>query len=179
MGKMKVRKLIILIFWLIFSIPVAAERLLDPMPVTMVAQDFSLPSVSGDLQTLKQLKGSYVLVNFWSADCLICVAELSVLQDLYEQLQSDYNFEIVAVHAGPKQQEVGDLLKTNPVTYHVVMDNDLKMGHWGIPQLPTSYIVTPDGNFAYRAVGTRLWNSPHMVDFLREVMNGKESSTLQ
>lgn len=176
---MDTRKPIILIFCLICSLPLAADRLLDPMPTTMAAQDFSLPSVSGDLQTLKQLKGSYVLVNFWSADCLICVAELATLQDLYEQLRSDYDFEIVAIHAGPKQQEVGDLLKTNPVTYNVVMDNDLKMGHWGIPQLPTSYIVTPEGNFAYRAVGTRVWNAPHMVDFLRQVMNGNESTTLQ
>lgn len=158
---------------------VAAERLLDPMPTTMEAQNFSLPSVSGDIQTLEQLEGNYVLVNFWSADCLICVAELSVLQDLYEQLHSDFNFEIVAIHAGSKLQEVNDLLATNPVTYKVLMDNELKMGHWGIPQLPTTYIVTPDGSFAYRAVGTRVWNAPHMVDFLREVMNGKKSTTLQ
>ena len=176
---MDTRKLIILIFCLVFSLPLAADRLLDPMPTTMVAENFSLPSVSGDLQTLKQFKGSYVLVNFWSTDCLICVAELSVLQDLYEQLKQDHDFEVVAIHAGPKLQEVSTLLKGNPVSYKVLMDNDLKMGHWGIPQLPTSYIVTPDGKFAYRAVGTRVWNAPHMVDFLRQVMNGNESTILQ
>ena len=158
---------------------VSAERLLDPMPATMEAQNFSLPSVSGEVRTLKQYKGSYILVNFWSADCLICVAELSVLQDLYEQLQSEYDFEVIAIHAGSKLTEVNSLLKTNPVTYQVLMDNDLKMGHWGIPQLPTTYIVTPDGNFAYRAVGTRVWNAPSMVDRLRELMNGKKTSTLQ
>lgn len=173
------KKLIYSIICLIFATAAAAEQMLDPMPSTMQAQDFSLPTVSGDVQTLKQFKGSYVLVNFWSAECQICVAELLVLQDLYEQLQTDYNFEIIAVHAGAKLPQVSALLKTNPVTYQVVMDNDLKMGHWGIPQLPTTYIVMPDGSFAYRAVGTRVWNAPSMVDFLRELMKGKKSTTLQ
>ena len=51
----------------------------------------------------------------------------------------------------------------------MVMDMDLQMGHWGIPTLPTSYLITPDGSFAYRALGTRKWNAPQMVDFLREI----------
>ena len=171
------RNLSVLVLMLTCSLPLAAENLLDPMPPTMVAQDFSLPSISGNKQTLGQLKGSYVLVNFWSTDCLICVAELSALQDLYDQLHEKHKFEIVAIHAGPKLQQVNDLLKTNPVTYKVLMDNKLEMGDWGIPQLPTSYLVTPEGNFAYRAVGTRVWNAPYMVDFLHKVMKGYESAT--
>ena len=59
----------------------------------------------------------------------------------------------------------------------MLMDMDLQLGHWGVPQLPTSYLVTPDGSFSYRAIGTRVWNSPYMVDFLREVMKGYKSTT--
>lgn len=155
----------------------AEQRLLDPMPNSMVAQNFSLPAVSGELQTFEQFKGSFVLVNFWSTKCQVCVAELGVLQDLYEQLQKDYDFEIVAIHAGSNEQGVNSVLKTNPVSFMMLLDKELSMGHWGVPQLPTSYLVTPDGRFAYRAVGVRVWNAPHMVDFLREVMNGYESAT--
>ena len=174
---MILRMFVLAMVWLILLTSAYAERLLDPMPATMVAQDFSLPTVSGEIQTLEELKGSFVLVNFWSAECQVCVAELGVLQDLYNQLKKQHKFEIVAIHAGSNLQNVTELLKTNPVTYTMLMDNDLKMGHWGIPQLPTSYLVTPDGNFAYRAVGTRVWNAPYMVDFLQEVMKGYESAT--
>ena len=171
------RILVLVSACLIFPTVGFAERLLDPMPSTMVAQDFSLPTVTGEFQTLEELKGSFVLVNFWSVECQICVAELGVLQDLYSQLKKQHKFEIVAIHAGPDLQNVLELLKTNPVTYKMLMDNELKMGHWGIPILPTSYLVTPEGNFAYRAVGTRIWNAPYMVDFLQEVMKGYESAT--
>jgi len=47
----------------------------------------------------------------------------------------------------------------------------LELGSWGVPTLPTSYLVAPNGSFAYRAVGTRVWNSPVMVDFLRRVFD--------
>ena len=169
--------LLVLICGMCVAVTKAEQRLLDPMPTTMVAQNFSLPAVSGEMQTLNQFKGRFVLVNFWSTKCQVCVAELSTLQDLYDQLQTDHDFEVIAIHAGANQQGIANLLATNPLTYSMLIDKDLQMGHWGIPQLPTSYLVTPDGKFAYRAVGVRVWNAPSMVDFLREVMNGYESAT--
>jgi len=54
------------------------------------------------------------------------------------------------------------------------MDLNLELGSWGVPTLPTSYLIAPNGSFAYRAVGTRVWNSPVMVDFLRRVFDEYE-----
>ena len=175
-----IKSLLFLLTFSIISTALQAEelqRLLDPMPNTMEAQNFSLPTVSGEMQTLDQFKGSFVLVNFWSTKCQVCVAELAVLQDLYDQLHEEFNFEIIAIHAGSNEQGISSLLKINPVSYMMLVDEKLQMGHWGIPQLPTSYLVTPEGKFAFRAVGVRVWNAPNMVDFLREVMNGYESAT--
>ncbi len=169
---------VLLIIGLLVVAPIAnAERLLDPMPLTMIAQDFSLPKVNGDKQTLKDLRGSFVLVNFWSTECVICRAELTSLEDLFDQLRKDHKFEVLAIHAGPDLKGVKELLEVSPVSFKILMDPDLQMGQWGVPQLPTSYLVTPDGSFYYRAIGTRVWNAPYMVDFLREVMNGYDSST--
>ena len=58
---------------------VGADRLLDAMPRTMVAKNFTLPYPTGGELSLNELKGSFVLVNFWSTKCTICRAELSVL----------------------------------------------------------------------------------------------------
>lgn len=157
-----------------------AERLLDPMPQTMVAQDFTLTNVKGDKLSLSDYKGSFVLVNFWATSCIPCRAELTIIQDLYDQLSKGYEFKVLAVHAGPYSPTLADVLKLNPVSYAVVTDENLQLGHWGIPQLPTSYIITPEGNFAYRALGARVWNAPDIVDYLRKFMdshNQEESSS--
>ena len=154
-----------------------AEWLLDAMPRTMVAQNFSLPySTEGEF-SLNEYKGNFTIVNFWSTKCATCRAELSLLEDLKQQLaQDNIIMNIVAVHAGDDVEGVNEQIELSPVSYAVVMDMDLILGHWSIPTLPTSYVLTPGGNFAYRAIGSRLWNSPQMVDFLKRVIDDYEKN---
>ncbi len=146
-----------------------ADRLLDAMPRTMHAENFTLPYSTGGKLNLEDLQGKFVLVNFWTTKCVPCRTELSLLEDLRVQFKDDDILEVVAVHAGPDVIGVNEHLAISPVNYPVVMDINLELGHWGIPSVPTTYLLTPEGNFAYRAVGTRLWNSPQMVDFLQRV----------
>ena len=160
---------VFLIFML--SSLVYADRLLDPMPRTMKAQNFTLPNVQGEDVSLNDFKGKFILVNFWSTECIICRAELTTMQDLYDQLENDGRLEIIAIHAGSDIEGVIDQLEINPVTYPMLVDADLQMGHWGVPTLPTTYLVTPDGSFAYRVLGVRIWNAPNMVDFLLHVFD--------
>lgn len=154
---------------------VSAERLLDAMPRTMVAKNFNLPySTTGEF-SLDDFKGDFSIVNFWSTECPSCRAELTLLEDLKQQLaKEDIMLNVVAVHAGDDVAGVNEQLEINPVSYDVVMDMDLELGHWGVPTLPTTYVITPEGNFAYRALGSRLWNSPQMITFLKRVMDDYE-----
>ncbi|MFK7794191.1 MAG: TlpA family protein disulfide reductase [Gammaproteobacteria bacterium] len=153
-----------------------ADRLLDAMPRTMHAENFILPHSTGGKLSLDELQGKFVLVTFWTTKCTPCRTELSLLEDLRNQLADDDILEIVAVHAGPDVIGVNEHLAVSPVHYPVVMDINLELGHWGIPSLPTTYLLTPDGDFAYRAVGSRLWNSPQMVDFLKRVFADYEET---
>ncbi|MEM8845149.1 MAG: TlpA disulfide reductase family protein [Pseudomonadota bacterium] len=167
--------LMVSIFCLSFS-PVNAERLLDPMPRTMKAQNFTLPSINNEDVSLSDFKGKFLLVNFWSTKCTICRAELTTMQDLYNQMEKDGRLEIIAIHAGDDAQGVVEQVEINPVTFPMLVDADLEMGHWGVPTLPTTYLVTPDGSFAYRALGIKVWNSPNMVDFLNQVFDEYDQS---
>ena len=149
---------------------VIAQPILDPMPSSsMQAEEFSLPDVTGEMRSLSEYKGKYLIVNFWATSCISCRAELLTLDDLRDQLKGQ-DFEVLAIHAGDDLEGVEEILAVNPVGYRILMDMDLVMGDWGVPALPTSYILDPEGRFHYRAVGTRVWNAPSMVDFLKEVI---------
>ena len=170
MKRFKYGFLYVLVIFMLASLA-HADRLLDPMPRTMKAQNFTLPNTQGDDVSLTDFEGKFVLVNFWSTECTICRAELTTMQDLYDQMSNDGRLEIIAIHAGNDVKGVVEQMEINPVSYPMLIDMDLQMGHWGIPTLPTTYLVTPDGSFAYRVLGVRVWNSPSMVDFLREVFD--------
>ena len=165
---MKITLIVYTVLMFLSSV-VYADRLLDAMPRTMHAENFTLPYSTGGNMDIRDLQGKFVIVTFWTTKCVPCRTELSLLEDLRKQFEDEDILEVVAIHAGPDVIGVNEHLEISPVNYPVVMDINLELGHWGIPSLPTTYLLTPDGDFAYRAVGSRLWNSPQMVDFLKIV----------
>lgn len=160
-----------------FCHAVFADRLLDAMPRTMAAQNFTLPYPTTGQFSLEEYKGAFTIVNFWTTRCAACRAELTLLEDLKLKLaEQDIQLNVVAVHAGDELDAVIEQIELSPVSYAVVMDMDLELGHWGINSMPTSYVLTPEGHFAYRAQGSRLWNSPQMIDFLKRVVEDYETN---
>lgn len=156
------------------AIPGQAARLFDPIPPGQAAQGFSLPDVHGRRHTLEQYRGRYVLVAFWSAHCLICVEEIADMEAAYHLLRggdADAAFEIVAIHAGAESSKMREVLAASPASYTVLIDEDLEMGGWGIPALPTVYLVSPKGELLYRAVGARDWGAPRLLERLRSIMD--------
>jgi len=168
-------KILMFLMVCIFSTAAHSDRLLDPMPRTMPAHEFELPDLTGKQHRLSDYQGKFVLINFWATSCTICRAELTTLQDMQHILSkeghAEAQLEVLAIHAGDDLKGVEELMELSPVSYPMLMDMDLTMGNWGIPTLPTSYLVTPDGMFAYRVLGTRVWNSPNMIDFLHEIFD--------
>ena len=161
---------------LVLMLPLNAEegRLLDSYPPNVSAENFTLPDLKGDEHQLEEYRGKYVLVNFWAMSCNVCKSEMTTLQSAYELIGDD-KLAIVSIHAGKHFEGVDEVLELNKVTYTVLFDTDLSLGAWGIPILPTTFIVSPKGNIRYRAVGTRVWNSPFMIDFIQSILDSDDS----
>ena len=158
--------LILLCIFIATSTLAGDGRLMDPFPPNVQAENFELYDLSGNKQKLSNFRGKYVLVNFWAISCNACKSEMTTLQDAYE-LIDDENFIVLSIHAGDDVDGASSVVKLNNITYPVLMDMNLSLGHWGIPILPTTFLVDPEGNILYRAVGSRVWNSPFMIDFLQ------------
>lgn len=60
------------------------------------AVDFSLPNQNGEMLTMDDFKGKYVLLDFWAAWCIPCLDEFPHMRELYNKY-SRKNFEIVAI----------------------------------------------------------------------------------
>lgn len=136
---------------------------LDPIPPGDVAGDFSLPDGKEQMHRLKDYAGKYVIVTFWSSQCTHCLKDLASLAHAYTRLKA-FNYEVLAIHAGSPPDE--QFLKLNNFNFIVLYDWDLSMGQWGIPAIPTAYIVSPQRQRLYRAVGPREWSDPTMIQKL-------------
>lgn len=157
---------IIFTFFAFFTLQGAASEVeMTAMNGTHIAADFTLPATDKTPFTLSDYKGKYVLVNFWAHWCGPCVKEFPAMQNLYDELK-DEGFEIVAVHAGPAQGRVMPFIEKHQITFKVVIDPSMSVQGWDVPVLPVSYLVDPDGNLAYKALGPREWN----VDAMRQLI---------
>ena len=165
-----------LIVGLITIFPLYADegQLLEEYPPNVSAENFKLSDLAGDLHELEDYRGKLVLVNFWSMSCNVCKSEMTSLQSAYDLLERD-DLVIISVHAGDPSEDVESVLKLNNIHYPVLFDLDLQLGDWGIPVLPTSFIVSPKGDVRYRAVGVRVWNSPFMIDFMKGLLDSGNS----
>lgn len=155
-----------LIMLTLFIQPIQAnDMLMDPMPAANPAPDFNLMGMDGDTHTLEDLKGKFVLVNFWATWCNPCKVEMPLLEKLHQTLKSE-KFTVLGLHVGPGPENIEEFKKLMPISFPIYVDMDLEV-NWGVPGLPTTFLMDPEGKLIYRAVGKREFASDEMVNFLK------------
>lgn len=143
----------------------AKDMLMDPMPAANPAPDFNLMGMDGETYTLEDLKGKFVLVNFWATWCNPCKVEMPLLEKLHQTLKSE-KFTVLGLHVGPGPENIEEFKKLMPISFPIYVDMDLEV-NWGVPGLPTTFLMNPEGKLIYRAVGKREFASDEMVNFLK------------
>lgn len=152
-------------------IATAQETIMTPVNPAIQATDFILPEPDGNLIKLSDYKGKYVLINFWAHWCSPCLKEFPDMQALYDQADKD-NFEIIAIHAGPFNEQAAEIVKHFKIGFTIVSDAETSLKGWDIPALPTSFLVNPQGEIIYKAVGPREWSH----DALQSLMTSSQST---
>ena len=163
---------IYLLSLLLTTIPMnldANTYLMDPMPNHKRAPDFSLIGMDEKIHTLKSLEGRFLLVNFWATWCSPCKIEMPTLESIHKQMNND-KFTVIGIHVGPGPENINNYLKLNPVSFPIFIDMDLEYD-WGVPGLPTTFLISPKGEMLYRAVGKRDFSSEAMKSFFEKIVN--------
>ena len=139
--------------------------LMDPMPAADLAPEINVIDMDGKKRTLEDLKGKFVLVNFWATWCNPCKVEMPLLEKLHQTLKSD-KFTVLGLHVGPGPENIEEFKNLMPISFPIYVDMDLEVD-WGVPGLPTTFLLNPEGRLIYRAVGKREFASDDMVNFIR------------
>ncbi|PMQ00957.1 MAG: thiol:disulfide interchange protein [Dictyoglomus sp. NZ13-RE01] len=113
----------------------------NEIKIGTIAINFSLPDLNGKTHSLKQYKGSVILLNFWATWCPPCRAEIPILSKIYKNYKKS-GFKIIAVSLDNDINKVKAFLNENPVEFTVLFDKKGEAGYkYSIYAIPTSFLI--------------------------------------
>jgi len=116
--------------------------------------EFTLLDVQGVKHNLSDYRGKWVVVNYWATWCPPCLTEIPELVDFHEERKDKdavvlgVNFENISLNALKQFSE--EYFMSFPVL-RSTPGPDSALGP--IPGLPTTYLVSPEGEVVARQVG--------------------------
>ena len=117
------------------------------------APAFSLKDMKGNTVTLDSLKGKVVFLDFWGIWCSPCKEEFPELDALYKKYGKD-GLEVIGISVDKSESNVAEFLNKRPVSFTILTNTKGDVAEaYGLPGMPTGYIIGKDGIIRYRHVG--------------------------
>lgn len=133
-----------------------------------IAPDIAMENPQGEIMKLSDLRGKYVLIDFWASWCGPCRKENPNVVRLYNEYK-DENFEMFSVSLDKNKQKWKRAIKADGLTwdYHV---SDLKgwesevVSKYQFRGIPHTVMVDPEG----KIIATKL-RGPSLEQKLKEL----------
>jgi thiol-disulfide isomerase/thioredoxin len=118
-----------------------------------IAPPFLLHDIAGRIVSTADLKGKVVILNFWATWCPPCREEIPELV----RLQAKYKDKLLIVGASEDDDgplKVAQFAQQHGMNYPIVMaTKELIDNYGGVPALPTSFIIDPQGRVMQKHTG--------------------------
>jgi thiol-disulfide isomerase/thioredoxin len=116
------------------------------------APAFSLPALGGGTVSLSSERGKVVLVNFWATWCESCQQEIPSLMALNRR-RAGPRFALLAVSVDENASKVPPFARAHGLDVPILLADPATMSAYRVRDLPTSFLIAPDGTIARRYVG--------------------------
>ncbi|MBT1707844.1 TlpA family protein disulfide reductase [Fulvivirgaceae bacterium PWU5] len=141
-----------------------------------MAPIFNLPDDTDAMHALESYRGSYVLLEFWSSDCGVCLAEHRKLKNIHDQYRHR-NFAILGVSFDTLREPWLAAIHQDGIGKWAQL-SDLKGFNsriamlYGVRNVPQNYLIDPSGHI----VAKNLWGD-ELATKLKEVFRSWQPET--
>jgi thiol-disulfide isomerase/thioredoxin len=126
----------------------------NPDLAGQTAGDFKLKSLAGKEFALQDLRGKFVLMDFWATWCGPCRRELPVIEKIHQEFHRK-GLVVLGVDAGEDSDTVNEFLQTSKLSYPIVLTGDSGvMPAYSVKAFPTVVLIDADGKIVFYHVGT-------------------------
>ena len=126
---------------------------LKVIPSGSFAPDWTLPSVTGDSLSLSNLRGQFVLLDFWYIGCGACFQSIPVLNELASSYP-DNKLKVIGVNCFSKDKNnIRAYCSKHEMNFTNVWKGDEISNKYKINAAPIFYLIDSAGRIAYSQVG--------------------------
>lgn len=110
------------------------------------AYSFSLPDSAGNIVSLSDFKGKFVLLDFWASNCGPCRREHINYAAIYNEFE-DHGFEIVSVSQDRMKKNWQNAMRKDNMSWTSLWDEDLNVSIYVylVSGIPDNYLISQDG----------------------------------
>lgn len=115
--------------------------------------DFTVKTINNSVICIKELRGKYVLINFFATWCSPCMSELPYIEKLNRKF-TNKNIEIIAIGREHDMAELIEFNKQKHFTFNIAADpNRIIYNLFASKYIPRNYIISPKGKVIYQHNG--------------------------
>lgn len=156
-------------------IQIGLNRLLSFSPSTISQSDRSqlsdynwqLRDMSGEQYNMNQARGEVVLINLWATWCPPCIAEMPSFQKLYDQYGDKVTFLFVS---NEEAATISSFVEKRQYELPVFQPLSLPSERLQSRSLPTTYVLSKNGEIVVEKTGVADWNAASFHQVLDELI---------
>lgn len=130
---------------------------------TLKDYQWQLADNSGQPFNFSQTQGKVVFLNSWATWCPPCIAEMPVIQELYNKYRNNPDIEFVFATTDPKPT-VDKFMTDKGYDLPVYYIQSAPPQQLASNTIPITFLIGKSGDITIRKVGAADWNSKKVTD---------------
>ncbi|TFF37317.1 TlpA family protein disulfide reductase [Mucilaginibacter psychrotolerans] len=129
----------------------AFEKVITPMKLKEQAPLFTVQSIEGKTISLNDLKGKYVLLNFWATWCIPCMKEIPFLKSIRDKYSPE-KFAVIGISRDINETNLTNAISREKLNWSHFFDKDMNISRlYGINVFPTLILLNKEGKIIYKS----------------------------
>ncbi|CAB1063033.1 Thiol:disulfide oxidoreductase related to ResA [Olavius sp. associated proteobacterium Delta 1] len=137
----------------------------------IMAQNFALKDLNGNVVHLEDYRGKVIFLNFWTTWCPPCRIEMPSMEKLYIKFKNN-DFIILAVDMQEDSETVRKFKAKFKLSFPILLDEEgVVASYYGVTGIPATYFIDRAGYLYAAAMGARDWASEDAFQLIKHLLD--------
>ena len=128
--------------------------------------NFSMITGEGNPISFSDFEGKVTFVNVWASWCPPCVAEMPTIESLYSQVSDHQDIRFVMLSVDQERKNASDFMNNRGYSMPYQFPTSTMPNVFNSSVLPTTYVVSKEGQIVYKKEGIADYSSAAFRDWL-------------